>query len=289
MNNVKNNDNFNRSAPSKGKRLRQKIRYGVAMVSASLASILVPSAWAGAPVAPLPQTQARDPIQEAMMMHNKKLQKETQEELNRHSAKGDKIEAEQGEAAREAYELQYQEDQQQRVQEKAEQLAALKNKLLDEGICPFSTCEGQRQVTLHTKGLDLGNVKGSVFNMERLYEEKTPAKSLKKRKMLHRRVIACIVQDMRNRGIDAIDYFSSHVEQTRQIMDLDVFKASALLKKYQLNLEEYGSITPPAAGETSVKEQMASAQSNKKLTRTEKKAAKAAAKLAEKAAAAASN
>jgi flagellar biosynthesis GTPase FlhF len=124
------------------------------------------------------------------------------------------------------------------------------------------------------KGVDLGEVSGTPFNLEKEYERKSPQKSMKVKKPAHRKVIACIVMDMKNRGIDPLDYFSTHQERTMSILDLPVATAQQLAQQYEANLEMYGQITVPKEGELSVKEKMAQAAADPKAQKAAAKKAK---------------
>jgi len=147
--------------------------------------------------------------------------------------------------------------------------------LLDEGIDPFTDLEGRRQITLLEKGVDLGEVSGTPYYMEKEYERKSPQKSTKVKKAANRRMIACIVQDMKNRGVDPVEYFSKHQERTMAILDLPSGTAQQLAQEYQANLEQYGQITVPKEGEMSVKEKMAQVAADPKAAKEAAKKAKA--------------
>jgi hypothetical protein len=98
-----------------------------------------------------------------------------------------------------------------------------------------------------------------MFYVQKEFENskspKIQAKSRMVQKAPHREIIKLMVQDMKNRGIDPLEYFKSHQDQTEAIYDLERVQAERLVAKYTANLEEYGQITPPKPGELSVKEQ----------------------------------
>jgi hypothetical protein len=218
---------------------------------------------ASAPVMALPKAESRDPASEALMERDRKLVQIEQDELADFARRGREIEAQQGEAARVRFEKEYQAQRQQQAANRISGLEKLKRNLLDQGLCPFTDMEAKRQVILFEKNVDLADVQGTPFYLERQYENskspKVQAKSEKVKKAPHRAVIACMVQDLKNRDMDPLQYFEKRQEQTFDIMDLSPQKAAALLQEYRANLELYGQITVPKEGETSAKEKMAAA------------------------------
>lgn len=233
---------------------------------------------ASAPVMALPKAEGRDPVTEAMGVHARKMAIETQRELTEMAATARAIEAEKGEAARIQYERDYKQAQQERADAKQTAVQQLKRDLLDQGICPFTDLEGQRQVVALEKGVDLGKIQGTPFYLEKMWESKSPAKSMLIKKAAHRRVVACMVQDMKNREIDPLEYFSKHQDQTEAILDMKLEQAHRLLQQYESNLELYGQITVPKEGEISVKDKLATAAAQKGTNKQEMQAAKAKAK-----------
>lgn len=240
----------------------------------------------------LPKTEGRDPATEALSVHERKQAAVQQRELNEFAAKAREIEATQGEKARAQFEAEYKKQKEETAAARKAGLVQLKRDLLDQGLCPWTDLEGQRQVILYTKGLDLGNVPGTPFHLQRTWEQKTPAKSMKVQKAMQRRVIQAMVQDMKNRGIDPLDYFEKHQDQTESILhNMSTEQATRLVQQYEQNLELYGQITVPKEGEVPAKELMAAklkAQSNdpaaKKLAKQQAKEEKARAKAEAKAA-----
>jgi len=293
------------SRRSKRSRLRRKLRFGLAVIAGAVAGIfgvgraihpINPSssfvAHASAPVMALPKAEGRDPATEALGAHERKQTAAKQRELTEFAAKAREIEATQGEAARIQFEADYKKQQEETAANKKAGLVQLKRDLLDQGLCPFTDLEGQRQVILYTKGVDLGNVPGTQFHLQRTWEQKTPAKSMKVQKAMQRRVIQAMVQDMKNRGIDPLDYFEKHQDQTETILhDMSTEQATRLVQQYEQNLQLYGQITVPKEGEVPAKELMAAklkAQSNdpaaKKLAKQQAKEEAARAKAEAKAA-----
>eukprot|EP00535_Pseudo-nitzschia_heimii_P006450 CAMPEP_0197173572 /NCGR_PEP_ID=MMETSP1423-20130617/453_1 /TAXON_ID=476441 /ORGANISM="Pseudo-nitzschia heimii, Strain UNC1101" /LENGTH=842 /DNA_ID=CAMNT_0042622407 /DNA_START=54 /DNA_END=2582 /DNA_ORIENTATION=- len=215
------------------------------------------TANAGAPVMAMPKTKAQDPVQVAFDLQDKKLMIEAQKELSEFQAKARSIERERGPAARDQFEKEYKESQAKKAEEHKEGLDQLKRNLLDEGIDPSLDVEGRRQVILYTKGVDLGEIAGTKFNVEKRYEEKGSKDAFAVQKKSHREMIKAMVQDLKNRGMDPLKYFSTHQDKTEMILNLPAEKAAALAAKYNENLELYGQIAAPKEGEKSAKELMA--------------------------------
>jgi hypothetical protein len=245
-------------------------------------------AEASAPVMALPKAENRDPISEYMAEHQRKVATKTQAELKARDQQAREIEATEGEAARMRFEKQWQAQREEEAATKTTDLEKLKRSLLDQGVDPFIDLEGQRQVMLLEKGIDLAEVQGTAFSLEVEYERKTPQKSQRVQKQANRKMIACIVQDQKNRGLDPLEYFEKHQERTMSILDLPASTAASIAQEYQTNLEEYGQITIPKEGEVSAKERLAMLASDPKTQKAEAKAkaqaAKAEAKLAKEAA-----
>ena len=297
-----NDDEKNTVRPRRRKRryLRRKLRFGLAVLlgaaSSSASSQFVttrtpPAAHAAsAPIMAMPKAEGRDPATEAISFHERKMAAAKQTELNEFSAQARRIEATQGERARIKFEKDYKRQQEEIAAKKTEGLVQLKRDLLDQGICPFTDMEGQRQVLLYNKGVDLAKVQGTQFNLERTWEEKTPAKSMKVKKAMNRRVIQAMVQDMKNRDIDPLEYFEKHQDQTEAILNnMSSEQATRLVQQYEANLERYGQITVPKEGEPSALEIMAKKnapdpKAAKKAAREEAKRVKAQAAAAAKAA-----
>ena len=235
-------------------------------------------AHASAPVMAMPKAEDRDPMTDALIRQERLNQQQAQKELQQMAQQAREIEASQGERARIKFEHEFKQKQQEKADARAAGLVQLKQDLLDQGIDPFTDIEGRRQVILFEKGVDLGEIPGTPFHLEKTLERTRPKKSAKVQKAINRQVIACVVKDLRNRGIDPLDYMEKHTDKTMRLMDMPPVQAAALLQKYQANLEEYGQITVPAEGEMSVKEKMAANQDPKAA-----KAAEKAAKAAEKA------
>lgn len=241
----------------------------------SLPSLRPPVAHASAPVMALPKAESRDPAAEALAEHERGMVSKAQAELRERDAKAREIERTQGEAARVRFEKEYQARKEQEALDRTKNIEQLKRDLLDQGIDPFTDLEGLRQVTLMEKGVDLGEVSGTQYNMEKEYERKSPQKSMKVKKAPNRKMIACIVQDMKNRGVDPLDYFSQHQERILSIFELPVGTAQQLAQEYEANLEQYGQITVPKEGEMSMKEKMAQKPTDPKAAKKAKAEEKA--------------
>ena len=248
------------------------------LVAASLAVTTSKPAHASAPVMALPKAEGRDPATEALLEAERRQQAATQKELQQMGQRAREIEASQGERARVKFEKEYKANQQVAADKKAEGLVELKRNLLKKGIDPSTDVEGKRQVVLYEKGVDLGEVAGTPFYLEKEFERTAFKRSVAYNKAVHRQVVACMAQDMENRGIDPVEYFAQHQDKTMALMDMPTASASAVLKEYQQNLEKYGQITVPKPGEVSAKEKMAAAALTKQSDPEAKKAARAEAK-----------
>lgn len=232
---------------------------------------------AGAPVMAMPKTKAQDPVQNAFDIHEQKMMREAQQELSEFQAKAKQIEREKGPEARDQFEKEYKEQQNQKATAWEKGLEQLKRDLLDQGIDPDLDIEGRRQVILYEKGVDLGTVGGTAFYVEKTYEAKSPEKSFAFKKRANREMIKCMVQDLKNRDIDPLQYFARNHEKTQMILELPAAKAQTLAAQYQKNLDLYGQVAAPKEGEMSAKEMMAK-KGNDKGSKDEQKRLKAEAK-----------
>jgi hypothetical protein len=70
-------------------------------------------------------------------------------------------------------------------------------------------------------------------------------------------MMKAMVTDMKNRGMDPLEYFQKHQEKIAGILELPAAQAAAYAAKYKENLDLYGQISPPKEGEMSAKEIMA--------------------------------
>jgi len=114
-------------------------------------------------------------------------------------------------------------------------------------------------------------VGGTAFYVEKTYEAKNPERSFAYKKKANREMIKCMVQDLKNRGTDPLEYFSKNQEKTQMILDLPAAKASELALQYQKNLDLYGQIATPKEGEKSAKELMDKKGTNKQGKEDEKR------------------
>ncbi len=262
-------------------------------VAGSAMGVLPESANAGAPVMAMPKTKAQDPVQVAFELQDKKLMMEAQKELTDFQGKARAIERESGAEARDQFEKEYKETQNRKAEERKEGREQLKRDLLDQGIDPALDDEGKRQMILYDRGVDLGEISGTKFNVEKRYEAMGSPEAFAVRKKANRQIIAAMVQDLKNRGQDPLKYFEIHQDKTDLILNLPAEKAEALSAKYTQNLEMYGQISVPKEGEKSAKELMAErgedpsgkSKEEQKRLKTEAKAKAAAEKAAAKAAA----
>jgi hypothetical protein len=243
-------------------------------------------AQASAPVMAMPKADVRDPGMDAIENHQRKMQQQAQEELKEFSVRGRQIEASEGADARAKFEADYKANQDKLAQDRLDAIDKVKYDLLDQGICPFVDIEGQRQVLFLQKGVDLGEVSGTAFNLEKEFEKRSPQKSYAVKKQANREMVKCMVEDMKNRDLDPVEYFKTHQDKTASILDLPSAQAASLVAKYRENLDLYGQIAPPKEGEMSAKEMMAKQGKNKndaKRIKAEAKAKAAAEKAVAKA------
>jgi hypothetical protein len=216
----------------------------------------IKSASASAPVMAIPKSQRVDPATEAIQDMERRQGVQRQKDLNDMAKQARRIEAEQGVAARIKYEQDYQKNKERQAVEKAAGLIALKKDLLSQGICPFVDMEGQRQVLNYRTGVDLAEAPGTPFYFEKMLSDKNSPKAYSAQMEQQRKVVACMVQDMKNRGVDPVEYFNKHQDKTMSILDLPRDKAAQLVERYTANLELYGQINTPKPGEMSVKEKI---------------------------------
>jgi hypothetical protein len=273
----------------RGQQLVSKIKMSLAFLSpfvlasssvALVATVAPQKAHAGAPVMAMPKMKTPDPTQVAFDLHEKKLMQEAQKELSDYQSQARAVEKENGAAAREKFENDYKESQKQKAVDFKEGLVELKRNLLNQGIDPNQDIEGKRQVIFYARGVDLGTVAGTKFNVETRYEAQGSDQSFAVQKKSNREMIKAMVQDLKNRDIDPVIYFERNQEKTDMILKLPVDKAVVLAEKYNTNLELYGQIAPPKEGEKSIKELMAEKgqNQNQKGSKEEKKRMKAEAK-----------
>mmetsp|Transcript_24644 Transcript_24644/g.54261 ORF Transcript_24644/g.54261 Transcript_24644/m.54261 type:complete len:841 (+) Transcript_24644:96-2618(+) len=267
----------------------------IAIVGSSVGALVgsPEKAHAGAPVMAMPKTKTQDPVQVAFDLQEKKMMIEAQKELSDFQARARAIEKESGPAARDQFEKEYKESQNRRAEERTEGLKQLKRDLLSQGIDPAIDVEGRRQIILYERGVDLGEISGTKFNVEKRYEEQGSKDAFAIKKKAHREMIKAMVTDLKNRDMDPLKYFQIHQDKTEMILNLPAEKAEALAAKYNENLEAYGQIAVPKEGEKSAKEMMAEkgiaqggvSKDEQKRMKAEAKAKAAAEKAATKAAA----
>ena len=252
-------DDSERPTVSRLRNFVSKTKKSLAFVAlASSALVTTPrTAQASAPVMAIPKAEARDPLKDALENHQRRMQAQAQKELADFGAQARQIEAAEGPDARAKFETEYKARKEQEAQDRLDRIKKLKYDLLDQGICPFTDMEGQRRLFEAEKGLDPAKVPGTQFYVEREYSEKKPQKSFAYIKQPNREMIKAIVQDMKNRGMDPLEYFEKHQERTNSILQLPAAQATALAARYQENLQLYGQISPPKEGEMSAKEMMA--------------------------------
>jgi len=255
--------------PSKWRRLARKIL--PAALAATVVGGRVTSAQASAPVMVMPQQERVDPTEAALQQHERRESMQEQQKLKQEAARAQQIAAEKGPEARKKYEEQVRARRAREQEEKAKLIEETRRELVMQGICPFVDIEGIRQMTLLERGIDLATIPGTPANHEARRAKLSPEESKAVKQATHRKVLACIAQDLVNRGEDPVEYFSSHREQTAKILQMPVAQAQSLLDDYEANLEDYGQITEPAPGEMSVNEKLAKDPNHKKRAKEEAK------------------
>ncbi|CAB9519311.1 expressed unknown protein [Seminavis robusta] len=220
--------------------LKKKLVVAV-FVGSSIAGIWTPRpAEASAPVMAVPKAEQRDPATDALLNHDRKMVVKQQQELQEMNKRAREIEASEGTAARSKFEKEYKAQKEKEAQDRIDAVTQLKRDLLDQGMDPFTTIEGQRQVILAEKGVDLGKVPGTMMYLQKQLEGgKKIEKSLLYKQAPNRRVVKAMVEDMKNKGQDPLAYFDDHQEQTQTIMAMTPVAAAQLAQKYQANLEQY--------------------------------------------------
>ena len=217
-----------------------------------------------------------DPETEAMFDNNKKLEQKNAQEHQAFQKKAREIAASKGEAARRQYEQQWEAQRQEAAAEKKKGLEQLKRNLLDQGLDPWNDPEAHRQIIKYEKGIDLAEVPGTKYYMEQDFEKSQPKRSMKYQKAPNRFVIKCMVEDMRKKGKDPLEYFETHQSQTQDILQMSNQKATLLAQQYKANLEQYGQLTVPKDGEkTTPIDQELSEDTQKQQTKEAQARAKA--------------
>ncbi|GKY98279.1 hypothetical protein MPSEU_000785500 [Mayamaea pseudoterrestris] len=260
-----------------------KLSFALSLFLAVTMSTMRPQpAHASAPVMVMPKGESRDPIVEAMSEYKRSQVKVQQDELRAFAKKCREIEATEGEGARVKFEQEYKQQQIKKAEQMAQGLEQLKRNLLEQGIDPYVDMEGQRQTTFYKEGVDLGEVAGTPFNVENVLQSRNSKQSQAYRLRNNRKIIALIAKDMRNRGIDPLEYFSTHQDNTICILEIPTERAAQMAAQFEANLEEYGQVIPPKNGETSVKEQNPKSKSQRKLVAKVQQAKPKVAKLNQK-------
>jgi hypothetical protein len=238
------------------------------------------AAFASAPVMVPVRQEMADPETEAMFDNSKRIEKKNAQEMQEFQQKAREIGTKKGEAARRAYEKEWEAARQARATEKAKGLQSLKRELLDQGLDPFTDPEANRQLIKYQKGIDLGEVPGTSYYMEQDFQKSQPKRSMLYQKAPNRYIIKCMVQDMKRKGKDPLVYFEQNQDNTAELFNMNYKKASLLAQQYKEKMEKWGQLTEPKEGETVVDFQEEEALKEKGKTETDAAAVKAAAKEA---------
>jgi hypothetical protein len=204
---------------------------------------------ASAPVMVPVRQEMVDPETEAMFENNKRLEQKNAYEMQEFQEKAREIAAQKGQGARRAYEKEWEAARQERAQLKAAGLDALKRELLDQGLDPFTDPEAIRQVIKYEKGIDLGEVQGTKYYMEQDFQKNQPKRSMLYQKAPNRYIIKCMVQDMKRKGKDPLEYFEQNQDKTADILNMNYKKATLLAEQYKEKMDKWGQLTEPKEGE----------------------------------------
>jgi len=183
-------------------------------------------------------------VRQALEEQDRKIELQRRRELDDERRRAQSIEDREGKPARRWYERQCAQRRRKLRDEKRDGLAELKLNLLRQGIDWNLDLEGQRELVFYEKGIDLGDVPGTPYYFERRLEKLAFRQSLAFEKKYNRQIVACIVQDIENRGVivDPVRYLQSHPIATKQIWDLPQHEAKRLAEQYTNNLRKYGQI-----------------------------------------------
>ena len=280
------------------RKLRRKLRLatmGVATAislhnvgTSSLPSITLrpPSAVARVPIDAVQDTNL-DLKQIGMERAIKAREEKRSEEALAHRTECDKIESTQGTKARKQYEATYAAKFEAKKDEKAIQRSALLNKLLDEGICPFTDTEGIRQLFLMDEEIDLAEVEGSEQYYDFVETMAGKGARVSKTYALPRFIVKAQVDDLRARGIDPVQYFKENQPKTLKLFRMPDRQLKAIADQYKARITENGHIKPVTGDEAlaatatnQAKEMENDPEAAKAASKAEKLAAKAQAKAA---------
>jgi len=195
---------------------------------------------ASAPLVPYKNFVPPDVKGDAIKKANEAVANRKELDAAIHKQNCDKIEAEQGKAAREAYEAEFNAASKKRAEEKAIQTKKLYYDLADQGICPYTDVEGKRQICLIEEGIDLDKVTASDQQQELV--ENTRPKHVARR-VKQRFIVKCIVEDLKMKGEDPIAYLESHKYETTEIFNYSNGKLDTIIARYKAIIAERGTLS----------------------------------------------
>lgn len=204
-------------------------------------SIQPPAAYASAPVVPIQNFEAPDQKAIAMKKIREERAQAKMKEAMAHEVKCEEIELEQGKAARQAYEAQYNAEISKLSEQKKINRKKLQYSLIDQGICPFMDIEGERQMFLFDDEIDLAKVPASNQQKEFMKLRRNPKLGEKRAKQ--RFLIKCIVNDVQLKGGDPLTFLEENKEKTYEIFAFKDKQLDAVVARYKSLVENQGSLS----------------------------------------------
>jgi len=199
-----------------------------------------PASHASAPIVMQKKYEAPDIKGEALKAAKEEQAAIKEGEVEIHRLKCEEIEAEKGKAARDAYDAEYQVASKKRAEEKVIQGKKLLYDLADQGICPFTDVEGQRQLCLREDGYDLSRVPGTAQQQEMMMISR-PKHIAKREKQ--RFIIKCIVDDIKLKGEDPVEYLQNNMEKSIEVQKYPDGKLNAVFTRYEAIIAQRGSLS----------------------------------------------
>jgi len=195
---------------------------------------------ASAPLVPYKNFVPPDVKGDAIKKANEAVANRKELDAAIHKMECDKIEAEQGKAAREAYEAEYNAASKKRAEEKAIRGKKMYYDLADQGICPYTDVEGKRQICLIEEGIDLNKVTATDQQQELV--EMTRPKHVARR-VKQRFIVKCIVEDLKMKGEDPVAYLESNKYKTSEIFNYSNGKLDTIIARYKAIIAERGTLS----------------------------------------------
>lgn len=228
--------------------------FGLALLTAAALRSYPQLANAAAPMPIRTEVDVAKPEDVAIQKFEAQLRVEKVKKYEAFKRKAAKIEAEHGADAKKQFEKDYTAQQDRLEQQKVENLENLKHQLLEKGVAPVVDPEWQRQLVLLKTGRDLADVPGTKQYVQQMMSKRKGSAAASRDKTLNREVLKLVVQDLKNRDIDVMEYFNVNRFETEKIYQMTPSSAKNLLEEYHANMVKYGQIAPPEPGTLSVLE-----------------------------------